>query len=307
MPVMPQEPINASLPLPRRQRTERLASGALRILAPGKINLNLLVGPRRPDGYHPLDSIVAKITLYDEVALALREDGTIRLNCGGTDCGPDEENLALLAAKLLAEGRDVPGAQITLSKHIPPGRGLGGGSSDAAAVLVGLNELWGLGADEAHLSALARQLGSDVPLFLGPRAARMTGRGERLMPVRVHEFLAVLLCPSFPCDTAEVYRAFDELRGRPSPQLPADLLQAPPSYWRGRLENHLTEPATRVAPRLADLMGRLARRVSVPICLTGSGSAAFMLCDDQREAAAVLAEVPDDLGAKSLLVQDNAW
>ena len=137
--------------LAARPRRAVLADGGLRVAAPAKINLDLLVGPRRPDGYHDIDSLVAKITLYDELAARLREDGPVGLHCEGLDCGPIEENLALRAARLLAEraGRRVGGAEIRLAKAIPPGRGLGGGSSDAAAALVALDELWRLGLPAA--------------------------------------------------------------------------------------------------------------------------------------------------------------
>jgi len=132
------------------------------------------VGSARADGYHPVDSCIAKITLYDRIDLLRRdeEDKKISLMCEGVNCGPVEENLAYRAAALLAGGRNVPGVEIRLSKKIPPGGGLGGGSSDAAAVLTGLSVFWNLFIPNEELCELAAKLGSDVPLFLGSASCR---------------------------------------------------------------------------------------------------------------------------------------
>jgi len=304
---MPPEAADNLVVLGRQGRMARSGRRGLTVLAPAKINLNLLVGPRRPDGYHPVDSLVAKLSLYDRIDLRARDDGQLRLSCHGADCGPDEQNLALRAAGLAAGGRDVPGADIVLAKRIPPGRGLGGGSSDAAAVLIGLNELWQLGLGTEPLACLAGQLGSDVPMFLGPPTARATGRGERVEALTVGEFVAVLLLPNFACGTAAAYRAFDESPREMLPQLPAELLAGPPSSWRGRLVNQLAGAAQAARPELAHLRDKLAEKVSLPVCLTGSGSALFVLCDDRPEAAVVLAQVPTDLGLECVVVEKNAW
>ena len=173
--------------LPARPQMTAIEGGCLRVLAPAKINLNLLVGPRRADGFHPVDSLVAKVTLYDELELRPREDGQITLACEGRDCGPADSNLVLGAAKALAERtghespqRELPGVAICLRKHIPPGGGLGGGSSDAAATLMAMNDLWRLGLGLDELSRIASQLGSDCPLFLGPPGiqSHRPGRGD---------------------------------------------------------------------------------------------------------------------------------
>ncbi len=309
---------------PRRlHRAEGLAEGELIAWAPAKLNLNLLVGPRSADGYHPIDSITAKISLYDQIDFtntsnianiscnSLREPGLLELHCPEAICGPSERNLALRAAKLLADRTGGGGATITLHKHIPVAGGLGGGSSDAAAVLLGLNELWRCGLTGEKLAALGSELGADVPLFLAGPASRMTGRGEKLSPVEVHPFVAILLVPQFGCSTAEVYFEFDteyDHAPRPiGPQLEPQLLSQPPSRWRERLSNDLAAPAQRVAPELADLMARLASAVSVPVHLTGSGSTLFCLCDDRAEADAVLADIPAGLRSACRMVESNPW
>lgn len=300
----PQPPQSTGSPQPR---TVDLDGGGLRCFAPAKINLDLRVGPRREDGFHPLDSVVVKVTLYDRIDLRARADGEVTLSCTGADCGPDDRNLACLAARLLAEGRDVPGADITLAKSIPPGGGVGGGSSDAAAVLGALRTLWNLGLADADLAGMAAELGSDVPLFLGGPASRMTGRGEFLEPVPVHPLLAVLILPGFACPTGDVYRAFDEAPTPKAEPLSLDTLAAPPSTWRGQLVNDLAGAAGRVCPEMARLHAKLSDAVAPPVCITGSGSTMFILCDDEPEAAATVAAVREVTDREVLVVEQNPW
>lgn len=291
-----------------RPKTEGLPGEAVRAWAPAKINLNLVVGPVRPDGYHELDSYVVKVTLYDRIDLRRRDDGRIRLQCRGFDCGPTEGNLAWRAAQLLATGRNVGGVDIELVKQVPPGGGLGGGSSDAAVVLSALDGLWGLRLAPRQMADAAAALGSDVPLFLGPAACRMTGRGEKIQPVNVQDFWAVLVLPELHCETGRVYRAFDSFARSEARQLPPELLTGePPSRWRHLLRNQLAAAAETVCDGLADLRRRLAAAVDAPVCMTGSGSAFFILCDDLPEARAVHAAVPPDLPVNCLIVRRNPW
>ena len=287
-------------------RLRTLDDGRLRMAAPAKINLNLLVGHARGDGFHPVDSYVAKVTLYDSLTLGLRDDGRIVLTCGGAECGPNEENLALRAAKAIARGRLAPGADIDLLKRIAPGKGLGGGSSDCAAVLHGLNVLWELALPPGELACLAGSLGSDVPLFLGPAAARMTGRGECIEPVAMHAFWAVLCMPDATCATAEVYRAFDDVPVEPADQFDSALLSHPPSTWRHLLRNQLAAAAERVCPALEAIGREISRRAALPVHLTGSGSAMFMLCDSSDEAIDVLSRI-SEANCRAIVVAANPW
>jgi 4-diphosphocytidyl-2-C-methyl-D-erythritol kinase len=218
-----------------------------------------------------------------------------------------EENLALRAGRLLAERRRVPGATIELAKCIPPASGLGGGSSDAAAALVGLDELWNLGLSAGHLSELAGRLGSDVPLFLGPAAARMTGRGETISSLAVHPFWAVLILPESPCPTGEVYLAYDRLDYREQRPLDPSVLAGAPSRWRGRLHNQLFPAACQVHPALADTHRRLSEALGVPVSMSGSGGALFALCDDLLEAQRVYVAVPAELRGACRIVVGNDW
>ncbi len=275
-------------------RTEALRGGGMRVFAPAKINLNLLVGRRREDGYHPLDSFVGQVSLADTIDIVPADGEAVAFACRGADCGADEKNLAYRAATMLMQrsSRKLPGARITLDKAIPPGKGLGGGSSDAAAVLWAMNEYWRLGVAAGELMSLAAQLGSDVPLFLGPPACRMRGRGEVIGPAAISPFHAVLVLPPCQCATPLVYRAFDEQPQDMLPQLDASVLAGPVRRWRGLLCNQLAGPARAVSPELGTLWDELAAAARLPVHLTGSGSALFIPCDDAPEAQATLARIP---------------
>jgi len=292
------------LPEPTDSSTRSPATATSELAAPAKLNLNLLVGPRRPDGYHPLDSFVVRVSLRDHVALRRRTDGVLSLSCEGADCGPPEQNLALRAARLLQEHTgSAAGVEIELHKTIPPGRGLGGGSSDAAAVLAGLRSLWGLALPEEELARLAATLGSDVPLFLGPPACRMTGRVERIEPAEAHPFCAVLILPDLHCSTAAVYAEFDRRPEPMAPQLDAALLRRPPSAWRDRLVNQLAGPARRVCPELGRLQDAAAEAAGLPVHVTGSGSAMFLLCDGHAEAREAMDRLPPGIRRLCRLVE----
>jgi 4-diphosphocytidyl-2-C-methyl-D-erythritol kinase len=275
------------------------------------------VAGRRADGFHDIHSVVAKVTLYDELTVRPRGDGRVGFSCSGADCGPDERNLARRAALLLHDraaerAAGAPGADVALAKRIPPGAGLGGGSSDAAAVLAGLNELWRLGLTPEELSAAAAELGSDVPLFLGGPCSRMTGRGERLEPLAVHDFRAVLIVPEASCRTEEVYRAYDAISAERAPAPPTDLdverlAAEPPSRWRQLLRNDLAPAAREVSPAFDEAFARLSAAVSRPVHVSGSGSAMFILCDGEAEAAGAAAGLPAALRERAVIVAPNPW
>ncbi len=183
------------------------SSSAVQVLAPAKINLHLEVLGRRADGYHALETLMVAIELFDEITIsACPNDIELTCDAPGLTVGPD--NLVLKAARLLqARSGCSDGAWIELVKRIPWAAGLGGGSSDAAATLAGLNEWWQLGLAREDLVALGAELGSDVPFFFHTPAAFCTGRGEVVTPVPVGCRLDLLLVkPPMGLSTAEVYR-----------------------------------------------------------------------------------------------------
>lgn len=169
------------------------------------MNLVLEVLGKRDDGYHELSTVLQAVDLFDR--LVLEEDKALALRTSDPELPTDEANLVVRAARLLREAAGVSrGARITLEKQIPVAAGLGGGSSDAAATLWGLNRLWGLGWGRERLAGLAAQLGMDVPFFLRGGRALATGRGERLRALPPAPALSlVLVKPNFPLSTREVY------------------------------------------------------------------------------------------------------
>jgi len=159
------------------------SEGGLTVQAPAKVNLTLRVLGRRPDGYHDLESVVAAVTLFDVLEFSASDD--LHLACEGIPVSAGEDNLVLRAARLLrTESGTHAGARVRLEKRIPPGRGFGGGSADAAATLVALDALWGLNRTREDLVRLGARVGSDVPFFFGSPVAILRGRGERLEAVR---------------------------------------------------------------------------------------------------------------------------
>jgi 4-diphosphocytidyl-2-C-methyl-D-erythritol kinase len=184
-----------------RQRALHLASYA-------KINLFLRILARRPDGYHTIETLFQTITLHDDIQLTPRSDRTVRISCTHPQVPVDERNLCHRAARLLQQATGCgQGVDITIIKRIPVGAGLGGGSSNAAITLLGLNRLWETGLEFAQLVPLAGQLGSDIPFFLKGGTAFATGRGEVItwLPDWRGAWVVVVY-PGFPISTAWAYK-----------------------------------------------------------------------------------------------------
>jgi 4-diphosphocytidyl-2-C-methyl-D-erythritol kinase len=265
----------------------------VRVLAPAKINLHLEILGQRPDGYHAIETLMVAVDLCDELIFEDSADAEVRLRCDDPNLTVGPENLILRAAFLLRKELGVAlGAAIGLAKRIPWAAGLGGGSSDAAATLAGLNELWRLGLSSDRLKDLASRLGSDVPFFFDAPAAFGVGRGEITTPAPIGRTLdLVLVMPPFGLNTAEVYRERRQAGGAverkdPGPALKA-LADGDVEALGRLLHNRLQEPAARVAPMMARLGHRLGSLGAAGWLMTGSGSCLFALCRDEREAARV--------------------
>ena len=184
--------------------------------APAKLNLFLHILGRRPDGYHELQTLFQFLDHGDELGFRRREDGQIRLH---TDVPgvPHDSNLIVRAARRLQEQSGTRlGADIWLDKRLPMGGGIGGGSSDAATTLVGLNHLWGLGWSEDRLAELGLALGADVPVFVRGRAAFAEGVGEQLTPVSPDEPWYLVLAPQVSVSTAEIFSDPELTRDTPA-------------------------------------------------------------------------------------------
>jgi len=247
-------------------------SGAIELRAPAKLNLFLEVLGRRPDGYHELRSLFRTVDLYDRLRFE-RAEG-ISLTVEG-DAPADRTNLVWRAAEALGVG-----ARIRLSKSIPAGAGLGGGSSDAAATLRALNRLYGLGHPAERLREIGGRLGADVPFFLVGGAAWCGGKGELVEPLRPSPpGRYLLVCPPFPTSTAAVYAALDGMPREGSGLIPP----AEGATVRGGRKgpdlpirfNRLEAAAERLDPRLREVRVAAERAYGLRFTMTGSGSAYF--------------------------------
>jgi 4-diphosphocytidyl-2-C-methyl-D-erythritol kinase len=249
-----------------------------------KINLTLRVGDRRPDGFHEVRTLLQTIALSDRLTLSYRP-GPFALVSTAPGVPADRSNLVFRAAERLwremgREG-DPRDAHVRLVKQIPVAAGLGGGSADAAAALVGLNALWNARLRPRDLMRLGGELGSDVPFMLHGGTALAAGRGEELYPVDDLPRLAVVVVkPSFGVHAGDAYRWLDEDRGvseqarLAAPQRPAHLEVGWPAGSLA-LVNDLQAPVTARHPVVAEMLDSLARAGARAWAMTGSGSAAF--------------------------------
>ncbi len=260
-------------------------------LAPAKLNLTLDVGAKHHDGYHDVTSVMTSAALHDIVTVESESSGEIRLSCSDTTLACDETNLAYRAAKLFFEyfGIECEGVHIHLEKHIPMQAGLGGGSSDAAAVLRALRQLYAPNMKLRELERISIQLGSDVPYCICGATTLVQGRGEQLMKLpRLPECWFVLVKPEESYSTAAMYRRIDDeqpacaidtegmLQALDDASLPA-VIDRIGNIFEYVLPENSAVPAIR--SRLTELGADAA-------CMSGSGSAVFGLFADEQMAAA---------------------
>lgn len=272
----------------------RRFGAALFVRAPAKVNLFLELLGKRADGYHELETLLVAVNLYDSLEMVSQSGGAINLECTqpGLPTGPD--NLVCRAAVLLKRYTGhAGGAAIRLVKRIPMAAGLGGGSSDAAATLAGLNCLWRLGLGWSELARLGAELGSDVSFFFRTPAAWCTGRGEIVTPVPLGRPLdLVLACPPVGLSTAEVFG------GVTVPQRPLDGRAVREAAESGDVEalsrclhNHLQATAQRICPAVSGALQALARTEPAGVLMSGSGSTVFALCRGPEEAWQVARDI----------------
>jgi 4-diphosphocytidyl-2-C-methyl-D-erythritol kinase len=256
----------------------------IRLRAHAKINLNLSVMARRPDGFHLIESAVQTVSLHDTLTLEAIPEGIV-LEMDDPDLPKGPDNLVWKAAAALqARCANGPlGARIRLEKRIPSGAGLGGGSSDAAAALVGLRRLWGLDLAEPELTELAATLGSDVPFFLTGGTALLTGTGTEVRPLPdLGGFELLIVFPGSPISTREVYSRVvapltSALKISSMPRFshtPEDGLPTEVETWV-RAGNDLEPYACALCPAIGRIKERLQAAGASAAAMTGSGSAVF--------------------------------
>jgi 4-diphosphocytidyl-2-C-methyl-D-erythritol kinase len=265
---------------------------SIRRPAPAKINLALHVIGQRPDGYHLLDTLVAFAETGDLIEADV--DDALTLTVAGPFAGALDtgfaDNLVMHAATLLADeavarGRPRPGARLRLTKTLPVASGVGGGSADAAATLIALNDLWQLGLDDARLATIGLQLGADVPMCLHGGPSRVTGIGEHVAPgPRLPDLAFLLIHPGVPVATPHVFRGLTKRDHAPMPDLPSAWTDIDHLIdWLEPTRNDLARSAEAIAPDigialelLRDLPGcRFAR-------MSGSGATCFGIFADVK-------------------------
>lgn len=274
--------------------------------APAKVNLALSVGCPRADGMHEIASWMAGTAFGDALSVVRLKPGrpsrySIDWHAEArvrTDIDwPIRKDLAVRAHLLLEESlrRELP-VQMRLEKRIPVGGGLGGGSSNAAAMLRALNALFALRLRPAYLEALAARLGSDVPFLVRGGSAFVGGLGEAVEAAPAHEVHLVLVFPGVSCRTGAVYRAFDGLR--PDARVDAARVRALAAATPRAHDpfNDLADAALAVAPVLAEVAAKVAALAELPVHVSGSGSTLFVVCDSSIHAEALAGAVEMRLG-----------
>ncbi len=281
---------------------------SVRIRCPAKLNLFLEVLGRRPDGYHELSTVMAPVELFD--TLTVREAKGFVLEVDGPPL--PGTNTVEKAYRAVAKRRKIPGVRARLVKGIPAGSGMGGGSSDAAAMIEALDELFDLGLDRHEVAA---EIGSDVNFFLERGPALCTGRGEKVAPIASGpELHAVIYWPGFSLSTAAVYSRVREFLTR-TPRIVIDFLNSfgreGPEKLRRVLFNRLEDAAFALHPELAALRARMEELLPYGARMTGSGSALYGLCASRAEAGRLAGRVRGEFAGfvapARVVTREVAW
>jgi 4-diphosphocytidyl-2-C-methyl-D-erythritol kinase len=254
-----------------------------------KINLGLEVLGQRPDGYHNIRTLFQSISLHDELEFETLPTSDIELEGDDPEVPWDESNLIFKAVRLLRDHSGVTeGVHIRVAKRIPSGRGLAGGSSNAAVALSALSALWRLGLSQSELAELGRGLGADVPFFFTRGLCLGEERGDRITPLPDLPILyGVLVCPPFPIATALIYRNLPSLT---SDSKDSKIMRFLETRELGFLENQLEDTIFRLFPQLKEYKSFFRSQGAELSLIAGSGSAVFGLFRDLRAAELALAE-----------------
>jgi 4-diphosphocytidyl-2-C-methyl-D-erythritol kinase len=257
----------------------------MQVLAPAKINLSLKILDRRDDGFHDLDTLIAPISLYDEIQIDKGRQGKgIEFRCDDVSVPQGDDNLAVRAAKAFFETTNIePSISMELIKKIPHGAGLGGGSSDAASVLLALNELFDAKLSRNTLAEMAEPIGSDVPFFVFQSASLCKGHGEVVTPAKLKRQLSILLLkPSFAISTAWAYSRWQHSQEIPGIQYEAQ------EFADQTFVNDLERPVFEKFVFLAQLKMWLLNQSEVGAALmSGSGSTMFAVIRENADADSV--------------------
>ena len=266
--------------------------------APAKLNLFLHITGRRADGYHLLQSVFRLLDWGDRIGLRVRDDGAI-VRIGDSVAGVlPEQDLVVRAARALQQATGCPlGAEIRVEKHIPAGGGFGGGSSDAATVLVVLNRLWQTGLDEDALASLGLALGADVPVFVRGRNAWAEGVGEQLTPIALPPAWYVVVDAGVHVPTPQLFAAPELTRDAPVATMG--------DFASGILTGNAFEPVLRAREPVVEAVFQALSAIGTPR-LTGSGSGCFVGFSTLQAACHALDRLPDTLRAQVVAGVDRS-
>jgi 4-diphosphocytidyl-2-C-methyl-D-erythritol kinase len=290
------------------------AGDGLLVLAPAKINLTLLIAGKRPDGFHEIETIMAKVNFYDEILIEKGSKIGIELVCKGPKWAPEgKDNLVYKAAEMLLRNRSqTPNIRITLTKNIPAGSGLGSASSDAAATLIGLNKYLDLQLPNVELAKLATQLGSDIAFFLDGPLAFCTGRGEKIKKLKKDfSFCALLILPDISVSTQKVYAnythepaLYKKLSGEINGLIKKNRVDLVTKICANMLENSCLS----LYSQLAKLKAKAESLGVEPLHLTGSGSALFRVFEEKdKKKADENKRKLEEMSCKSVIVRSTRW
>jgi 4-diphosphocytidyl-2-C-methyl-D-erythritol kinase len=264
--------------------------GSITLLSPAKVNLTLEVLGKRPDGYHDIRSLMQPVDLFDEVTIETTEGEGVEIRSSGIDIPQDESNLAWKAADLfLGESRLDTGVAISIKKKVPPGSGLGGGSSNAAAVLTGLSRITDTLSEET-LFGISPRLGADVAFFLRSVASVAEGIGERITVIKDFPLLYyVILCPNLHVSTVDVYTKWDEMNIGATGENPSFDIDEAVERFKGEggdlpLRNDLEAPAFALYPEIKAFKQILTSLGVRNVLMTGSGSAVYAVFREEFDA-----------------------
>jgi 4-diphosphocytidyl-2-C-methyl-D-erythritol kinase len=296
-----------------KQITE--TDNGLLVLAPAKINLSLLIAGKRADGFHEIETIMAKIDLCDELLLEPMDTEGIHLRCRGKYPAPDgPENLVYQACCKLSQVAGItPAVKLTLTKNIPAGAGLGGGSSDAAAALIGLNRMAGLNLPLPRLSEIASELGSDVPFFLGGPLSFCTGKGEKIKKIeKIFNFTAILALPAVKVLTKKVYDNYlhdENLYETLNNQIKKLTEKKSIDLVSRMCANMLQSSCFGQYGQLGRIKGATELLCGRDVALSGSGSAMFCMvaAEDEKNLKRYQSKLLESTGCVSVVVHNNRW
>jgi 4-diphosphocytidyl-2-C-methyl-D-erythritol kinase len=297
-----------------KEQFETVNDGLL-VRAPAKINLSLLIAGKRADGFHEIETVMAKVDFYDEILIEPGQKAGTELVCRGPHWAPaGKDNLVYQACEMMLNrsGRYAD-IKITLTKNIPAGSGLASASSDAAATLIGLNRYLNSGLPNHRLAKLAEKLGSDVAFFLNGPLAFCTGKGEKIKKItKIFDFTALLILPDVSVSTKKVYANY-----RHDPFLYEKLSK----LIKTRIEKNRFDLVSKMCANmlgtscfnlhreLAELKASVESLGVRPLCLSGSGSTLFFIVDRKEEERARKdkCKLDEMIGCTSIIVSNNRW